>query len=86
MKKKRTTFYFLALLMFPGTLRAAPLAKITGADLKGGAAATFGASQYGRQPVNYIYAKPNRAAAAMSARKRRPAFHSAWPIRYACSA
>ncbi|MCX6928613.1 MAG: hypothetical protein NT154_36190, partial [Verrucomicrobia bacterium] len=46
---------------------AAPLVQLRGIDFIGGAQSQFGASYYGRQGVNYVYAQPTGAAANMTA-------------------
>jgi len=46
---------------------AAPVAELRGIDFQGGGQSRFGASQYGREGVNYVYARPTGAAATMTA-------------------
>jgi len=45
----------------------APTAVFSGGDFAGGAKGFYGASFYGRQPVNYVYAQPSGPAASMTA-------------------
>lgn len=46
---------------------AAPLVQVRGIDFSGGAQSQFGAFYYGREGVNYVYAKPTGSAAKMTA-------------------
>jgi hypothetical protein len=45
----------------------APVADLRGIDFHGGGQSRFGASQYGREGVNYVYARPTGDAATMTA-------------------